>query len=347
MLKETSKKAVNASSGDNPLGTSRKVRAAIRKAIKSVASPDAGEIARLRKLFATRYDVPESTILFSGSFANLFASVPATLRPEKTLIIGPAPGFYHDVLSASGGEVLIYTPAHSNGFLPEPDEIENRLAVGVGLLIFGNPSRITGRVLPPDALKRIFEICTARHVTVLIDTSLSGFAHGQVPSFRDIPLDRCAIIGTTAFRFGLAGLELAFLISAGSEKQNRFSHDMGDVNVLSIAAAKAALKDATYQRQSDQFFERESALFLKSLQLIPTVKVMPSDSHLFLLQTEHAPDVVRALGNAGYSVLSGDDVSGLDRTFLVLSVMKHADNIRAVKLFRKTVELKRKDQAVP
>jgi len=95
-------KLIEVCSGICPLGPSRKVKSALRKAIKSINDFPDPEIQKLSKFFLSKHGIDENRIIYGNSVYELLSVITSVLKPNKALIAGPALGIYGSVLSACG-----------------------------------------------------------------------------------------------------------------------------------------------------------------------------------------------------------------------------------------------------
>src|SRR5512135_240328 len=106
----------DASSGICPLGPSNKVKAAIRKAAKDINHRPDAAIARLERLFSSRFGLADDRILFGNSVRELVCLISAVVRPKRVLIVGPAPRLYEEAASKTGAEILYCDSAEDSRF---------------------------------------------------------------------------------------------------------------------------------------------------------------------------------------------------------------------------------------
>jgi histidinol-phosphate/aromatic aminotransferase/cobyric acid decarboxylase-like protein len=205
---------------------------------------------------------------------------------------------------------------------------------GADLLVLSNPNRITGRLMPPREMERLLSAAADAGAATIIDESLMDFT-GESGLFGPAR-GRVVVLRTTAFYYGLPGLELAFC-SAPEELAARISAaDHGVVSRLAVEAARTALKDKTYRRQVHSLLHSEKRLFQRSLGSLPNIRLYASDANVFLLRSEGPEDgpVREALAREGFFVRDCSGMEGLGSGCLRVSVMGHGANRKFVRIVR-------------
>ncbi|MEW6109137.1 MAG: aminotransferase class I/II-fold pyridoxal phosphate-dependent enzyme [Nitrospirota bacterium] len=326
------KKKIDISGGISPLGPSKKVKAAIRKAIKNVRDHYEPELARLGKLFSSKYGVPEDGILFSNSVRELIYLITAVFMPKKVLVAGPALKIYEEASSAAGAEVLYLNASEGSGF-KTGTEIIGKIPQGVDLLFIANPNRITGRLTDRDVMNGILSFAAEKDILAVVDESLIEFAEQDCYCIDNLKMDNIIFLRTTANFYGLPGLELACAVSSGSITEDLTKRKTCTLNALAVAAAKAAFKDKTYKRLARELVKKEKNNITEKIKKINGIKVYSSDSNIILVKTVCPGErVLNSLARHGFLVQDCRDIEGLDDSFLRFSISKHEYNLKLLRI---------------
>ncbi|MDP2156774.1 MAG: hypothetical protein Q8K68_03585, partial [Nitrospirota bacterium] len=140
---------------------------------------------------------------------------------------------------------------------------------------------------------------------------------------------------TTAFYFGLPGLELACTVAGPRVIESLRQGLQSDPSILAVAAARTALKDKSYRRLSEKFMKEEKILLGKAISKMPGMIMYDSDTNIFLLKAaDLALEIARKAARAGLAVELCSEIEGLDDQFLRISVMKHDHNLKLIKLLK-------------
>jgi threonine-phosphate decarboxylase len=320
------------------VGPSNKVKAAIRKAVKRIGDAPDPESSRLRRSFSSRFGVPGDAFLFGNSLHELLCLILNALRPKRVLVIGPAPDIYEDASVAAGAEVSCLCGSEGTDFEVEMEAIRNRVE-DVDLLFIANPGRVAGRLVRKTDMETLLRFTSERKVTVVLDESLIEFTGEDGHLGSAATRGHLIVLRTTAFFYGLAGLELAYAVSSPPLRRALHGKQCGDINVLAQEAARTALKDKAYVRLTRKYVCDEKTLMAKAIGKIGGVTFLGSDSNMFLIKAEgFEREMAVALQRDGFRIEDCSDVRGLGPHFFRLSVMGHDRNKKFLRILKEAVE---------
>lgn len=327
-----SNKRINISSGISPIGTSKKVKAAIRKAIKGIKNHPDHNCTKLIRIFLSKYGIPENSVLFANSIAELIYLIPAVVQPKKVLIAGPAIRIYEYAAIASGAEILYCNADEKTDFVIDIEALREKTE-GVDILFIANPNRVTGKLINRESLHKSLIVPLEGKVRIVIDETLVEFA-GDSEHYKDISKrNNLIILRTTANFYGLPGLELAYAVSSPETMMELKNKKHWDVNSLAVEAAKTAFKDKVYGNLARQYINREKKLFERAFKKNSNIKLYNSDSNVILFRLDTgAAEILNALSRAGFSIDDYSDIEGVNSSFLRFSVLKHEDNLKFIKI---------------
>jgi len=326
-------KIIDVSPGICPLGPSNKVKAAIRRAVKEInGRPDAA-IGRLERLFSSKFGIADDRIFFANSVRELVNIVVRARGPKSVLIVGPALRLYEEEASKTGAEAIYLDSSEESGFAVDAEKIIKKFD-GVDLVFVSNPNRISGRSVDGAALSRVLEISAQKGLFVVIDESLIEFT-GEDSFDHVAAAGNVITIRTTAHFYGLPGLELAYAVSDQPLiRQLRKVKDCG-LNLLSVEAARTALRDKTYAKLTRRFIAGEKELLAKELGKVAGVTYYDSDSNVYLVKVERPGErILDSFLRSGLLIKDCSDIAGLGKSFLRLSVMSHDRNLKLLRLLK-------------
>ncbi len=320
--------------GSNPLGPSRKVKAAIRKAVKDINIFSGDGLARLERLFLSKYGTDRESLLFANSIRELCFAICRSLRPKKVLIVGPAPGIYQEAALAAGAAVVLLSATEKNFFLPDmPDLVEK--ADHCDLVFIANPNRISGMVLSETVLKQLLAALSLKDSITVIDESLIEFVDDEGCIKRAANSSKLIVLRSTASYFGLPGLELAWVSAGPALIESLRRAVQSGPSVPAIAAARTALRDKTYRKATERFMKEEKSFLRKAIADMPGMIMYDSNTNLFLLDAgDRAAEIARRAAWAGPAVAQCSDIAGLGSQFLRVAVMKHDHNLKFIKMLK-------------
>lgn len=325
-------------SGISPVGPSKKVKAAIRKAIKRIGDTPDPESSRLRRSLSSKFGVPEDGFVFGNSIRELVCLITGVLKPQKVLVIGPALGVYRDAAVAAGAEVSCLCGTEVSEFAVDM-KMARQQVEGVDLLFVANPGRVTGRLINRRDMEELLGFTADKKVTVVLDESLIEFTGDEGHLRTASTSDHLIVLRTTAFFYSLPGLELAYAVSSPSVQPELNKRKCGDINALAQEAARTALKDKTYIKLSKKYVHDEKTLLTKALRKIGGITFHASDSNMFLIKAEgFEREVAQALERAGFRIKDCGDVQGLGPHLFRVSVMEHDKNKKFVRILKEVMK---------
>lgn len=316
----------------SPLGPSRKVKAAIRKAVKDINALPMERQARLERLFLSKYGVGNDCTLLANSLKELCFVICRTFAPRRVLIVGPALNLYQEAAAASGAVVEVLSGDEESAFIPDMHTLVEK-ADGSDIVFIATPNRISGRSLSESFLTDVLSALSLKKCITVIDESLIEFT-GDEGSISDAPNGPHSIVlRTTAYYSGLPGLELACAVAGPKVIESLQRQLQSGPSIPAMEAARTALKDKSYRKLSDRFMKEEKVLFKKAISRLPGMVMYDSDTNIFLLKSAGlAEEIARKADRAGLAVEQCTDIVGLNGQFLRVSVMKHDHNLKLIKL---------------
>jgi len=321
--------------GISPFGPSRKVKAAIRKAIKDLncRSRDAQE--RLEQLLLSRYGLGRENLLLANSLKELVYAVPRALKAKKILIIGPAVNLYWDAARSAGAQIEFLEGREDAGYVPDLSVLGEK-GCRFDMAFIASPNRITGKVMDDGKLWDAIKILSDGTCMLVIDESLIEFTRQnsfmeQVQKKRNI-----IVLRTTACYYGLAGLELALAASSGAIIAALTESIHGELHLPAVVAARAAIKDTAFRRMTSTFIENEKRLLQKAISGLQGIGLYGSDSNVLLFK--HHPCMAAAARMARKAGLAAELYEGQDVSeppLLRISIMRHEHNMQLIKILKK------------
>lgn len=318
----------------SPLGPSRKVKAAIRKAAKDINTPCDESRERLERLFASKYGCGPESLLFANSLKELLFVICRRLRPKKILIVGPALNIFQEAALASSAVIKNVSGSEERFFFPDLKELVEK-AEDCDLIFIANPNRISGKAISITVLNQVLAALSLKNCVTVIDESLMDFAEGDGCIKRAAGSSHLIVVRTTAYYFGLPGLELACAVAVPKVIESVRPGLQSHPGIPAMEATRSALRDKSYRRSTEQFMKEEKKLLMKAIGALPGMVVYGSDTNIFLLKAaDLAEEIVYKAERAGLAVERCSDIDGLGDSFLRVSVMKHDHNLKLIKLLK-------------
>jgi histidinol-phosphate aminotransferase len=271
---------------ENPYPPSPRVLAALQEALNGERLrkyPDPVGAA-FRQAAGRVLNVDPASILIGNGSDDILTIVTRAFVPEGGLLVSPAPSYllYRTLAELQGArfQTVPFTPDWQ---LPEPWPIRS-----AQLTIVPNPNSPTGTVVPNAALERLADQLQG---PLVIDEAYADFAESNA-----LALHRRAniiVTRTLSKSYSLAGIRFGFAIGPPELIRELYKiKDSYNCDVLSLAAATAALEDQDYLRTTrERIIHTRQRLTLALRELGFTV--LPSQANFVWAQ--HAAQPVQAL----------------------------------------------------
>lgn len=243
---------IKLASNENPLGVSPRAQDAIGRVVSDLARYPDGNGFELKQALARRYGVDESGIVLgNGSNDVLELAARVFLCPGQEAIYSQHAFAVYPLAVQATGARRVEVPAREFGH--DLDAMHRAVTSKTRLVFIANPNNPTGTLVSAAALEK-FISALPRDVVVVLDEAYNEYIEeaakadsvGWLKRFPNLIVTR-----TFSKVYGLAGLRVgcAFAAAGVADLMNRVRQPF-NVNSVALAAAKAALEDHEFVRQS-------------------------------------------------------------------------------------------------
>ena len=141
--------------------------------------PEAREaIAAFHKARGTPNASPERVFIGNGVSELIDISLRALLNPgDEVLVPSPDYPLWSAATILNDGRPVFYRCDESNGFLPDPEQIEALVSPRTRAIVLINPNNPTGTNYPRDLLERIVAIAAKHHLLLMCDEIYDGILY--------------------------------------------------------------------------------------------------------------------------------------------------------------------------
>ena len=320
---------IDFSKDTNPLGVSRKAKAAMRKAIKQVdIYPDTVPSKLIRHL-AKHHNVTEENFLCGCGATEFIYLLPRVIKPKKALTLLPTNQGYARAIILAGGTVNTFVLEESENFTVPVDPLITSMRE-YDLVFISNPNDPTGQCVPMKDMMRIAKFASDHEILLVIDESFMDFCKTCESIIQYVTnYKTTAVLRSFSKFYALSGLRSGYLVA------NRFLiakfKDLQTpctFNSIAQAAAVASLRDKRYAEETKKSIYHEKDYFDKELTDLG-FEFLPSDSNFFLVRGLNQQQLIQ------YGVhFSASSFYNLSNNLTKLSIRKHQDNVHLIKLLR-------------
>ena len=160
--------------------------------------------------------LPENILVVPGGKVTMFMAIQMFGEPGVEILY-PDPGFpiYRSMIEFTGATPVPLPIREENGFAFAPQDVEERLSPKTRLVIVNSPANPTGGVTPPEDVRRLVKILTARpDVAVMSDEIYSrmtydGLEHLSLASFPELR-DQLILLDGFSKTYAMTGWRLGW-----------------------------------------------------------------------------------------------------------------------------------------
>jgi len=261
------------------------VREAVMAVFDRVVHYPDPEATELRESLARRHGVAVSEVCPANGSTELIHLLPRLVPGSRALVIAPPFSEYAAALEKSGWEVHYFFLKPEDGFALSLAELEERLAVGIDLLILANPGNPTGALVSLPRVYELLEICRASGTMPVIDEAFMDFCEEE-SAISAMLADGGGIILRSLTKFyALPGLRLGYAVAAaGIIERLAELIPPWSVGVLAQSAGVAALADDDYRARTLGLIAAEREFLGAALASLPALRPSPAAANYLLIE---------------------------------------------------------------
>lgn len=329
---------IKLASNENPLGTSEKVREAVRAALGQLHLYPDGAAYRLKEAICRFHGVEMAEVATgAGSDELLMLAIDTFIDPAATPQqegVVTEYSFSSYPISLLGHGARVVRVPERDGFQVDVDALIAACGPATKMLFLANPNNPTGTYVAGAGLKRLLSE-VPEHVIVVVDEAYHDYIRAQdyVSALELRALrERLIITRTLSKVYGLAGLRVGYAVSTPQiiDALNRIRKPF-NVSLVAQAAAVAALEDREFVAESVRVNDAGRAQYEQAFaQMKPLgVEWVPSQTNFLLVKLPVAGKAVyEAMLRRGV-ILRPMDGYGLPN-YLRISIGTQAENARCL-----------------
>ncbi len=209
---------------------------------------------------------PDNILITSGtSPAMLIVFLALVERGDSVIVTEPAYPCYKNFIKIVEADAVTVPLRIERGFIPDVEEIKEKVDTGTRAIIINSPNNPTGAVYPPEVLKEIASL----GITVISDEIYHGLTYGTGADTILNHTDNAFVINGFSKAFAMTGFRLGYLIFPEGWRriiQNMHQNFFISANSFVQWGGVAALKKAGREREELRLrFERRREVVLKEL----------------------------------------------------------------------------------
>jgi histidinol-phosphate/aromatic aminotransferase/cobyric acid decarboxylase-like protein len=297
---------------------------ALKRALaESHRYPDESEA---RNAIAARHGRTVDEVLLTNGACEAFWLLAHAFRPKLAACIHPGFTEPEAALRAAGSEVA-HVLRESKRWRFDPQNVSEE----ADCVVLDNPNNPTGTLDSPETITAL----ARRWRLLVIDESFVDFVASESASLageRDVP--GLVVVRSLTKLWSLAGIRAGYLL-APAEIVERLAANRQpwSVNTLAYTALTTCATDHDTPRRvaAEVAVAREE--LADAMQLLPGVRIWPSQANFLLLRVPDGPGLVEALRERRIAVRPAGSFPGLDERHIRIAVRMRDDNALLLNAF--------------
>lgn len=294
----------------------------------------------VNSLLAGKYfDVRQQYIVVGNGAAELIKSL-MECADGKTGVVFPTFEEYPHRLCKDG--IVAFFPDNADLSYTAADLKEFFADKAISTLLLINPDNPSGNFIPKSDVVDLCQWCAGQGIRLVVDESFVDFSedfeHNSLLDNSILEANRNLIVMKSISKsYGVPGLRLGVMASSDEETISRMKRDVAIWNINSFAEFYMQIFNkyqSDYTEACRRFIE-ERRRFLKRLQTVPYLRVLPSQANYFCCEitgkfTSHELSM-KLLKHFDIMIKDCNTKTGLEgKNFIRLSVRDTEDNDRLV-----------------
>ena len=237
-------------------------------------------------LAAKDFGVKQEYILVGNGAAELIKALTSQML-GKVGIVRPTFEEYPNRLMPE--QVVAYVPQRPDFRYTADDLMAYFEDKNIWSLVLINPDNPTGNYIPYDDCLRLAQWCKEREIVLVIDESFIDFSN-EHPTFLNNALlaqnDHLVVVKSISKSYGVPGLRLGVLATSNQSLMMNLRREMSIWNINSFGEFFLQIigkYEKVYAQAMDAFREERSH-FVKALENIPYLRVLPSEANYVLCE---------------------------------------------------------------
>ncbi len=256
----------------------------------------------LRELIAERYrkygDFSGDNVLVTvGATEGFLATLLSVVNPGDEVLY-PDPGFviYAPHIKIAGGKPVSYPIYQENDFVPEEEDLKERISKNTKAIIVNYPNNPTGGVMEDKDIKMVIDLAEDYDLLLISDEVYFSLVYDTEPKTFLGKYDKLVFINSFSKEFAMTGWRLGYLIAP-----KEYIEQIGKMHYYAVAcpqspieyAAIVALKETPdYVEFMKEKFKRRRDLMYKLLSEIDGVEPNLPKGAFYMFPRVHVDDVV-------------------------------------------------------
>lgn len=228
---------------------------------------------------------PDEILVSCGAKHSLYNIFQAILGPgDEVLVFAPYWVSYPEMIALAGGTPVVVPTTESNGFVPDPEQMESLITSRTKAILVNSPSNPTGTVYPQAILDQLAQIAQRHDLLVISDEIYDKLIYDNTDysSFACIPgmRDRTVVVNGVSKTYAMTGLRIGYLacprkelVKAATDIQSQSTSNPSNTAQAAAVEALTGPQDEVVRMRGT--FRTRRDLMVAEINAIPEISVMP------------------------------------------------------------------------
>lgn len=318
----------------NPMGMSPVARQALLDNIDAVSSYPERDYATLKEKISNYCGANPDKIILGNGTSDLLRLTFETVKPEKTMIVGPTYSEYARTAKLFGSVTIGYMLRNSEDFELDEESFVKNLTDDIDALVLCNPNNPTSKLINRNQLDIILDACLTHNIFVIIDETYIEFV-------KDVNLasaiaftrkyDNLIVLRSVSKFFAVPGLRLGYAITSNEDFLDATANSKVPWSVNSLASVAGVMfEDEKYINLTKSLIQTERNLIYSAMSTRKTIKVFKPEANFILIkllkEEQTAHEVFDYCIKKGLMIRDCTDYEGLGDKYVRFCFLKPEQN---------------------
>ena len=320
----------------NPLGMPEQVLAAAVSGISECSRYPDPYFRKLREKLSVYESISPENIVCGNGAADIIFRLVHAFRPERAVICIPSFSEYRYALEEVNCQISEHTIRASEDFMLN-EEILDLLNKDTDMLFLCTPNNPTGKLIPPDLLRRISEKCLEKNIILICDECFMPFTGASSDhSLRSCFNENCIVLKAFTKLFAMPGLRLGYALCGSTETAEKLNNtgQFWSVSIPAENAGVAALDVKGWKEKTIEFVTKERGYLMNELRGCG-LEVTEGSANFLLFRARD--DLADLLLKKGIMIRECSDFAGLGKGYFRTAVRTRKENLILVNALKEVL----------
>ncbi len=165
---------------------------------------------------------PEEVLVTDGAVEAITLVLQAFISPgDEVILLEPAFVVYAPFIRMIGGEPVSVVTQVENGYVPDPQEVENAITSRTRMILVNSPCNPTGATFPVEVLRQLVDVARRHNLLLGSDEVYEQLVYdhpGRYPSMLTLEpdRDRLFVFHSLSKTYAMTGIRVGWVVTGSS-----------------------------------------------------------------------------------------------------------------------------------